>query len=73
MAMENDVALVSNSEEITSTVLNKKQIVVQMIDPESKEAIIQNAHICHAINMHLLVDARQYNCHLSTKNLTNFT
>jgi hypothetical protein len=71
-ALENDVSLTVNKDEITASILNKKQIVIYSNDPETKETLIQNAYLLSGINMHEIPAKKQYRCHLQ-KDLTDFS
>jgi len=55
-ALENDISLVPNEGENTATIMNKKQIILSFNDKATGEAIIQNAALLQAINLHNLAN-----------------
>jgi len=61
-AMENDLSILPGSSESFATVINKKQIVVALTDARTQEKIVKNAQLISAINLHEVVDGKEYRC-----------
>lgn len=61
-AMENDLTLSPGSQESFAAVINKKQLVVAVTDAKTQEKIVKNAQLISAINLHEVVDGKEYRC-----------